>query len=379
MDLFNHQTRQTERFNNLFVIDGHQRNAVDKLTTGDIGATLKLKDTHVNDTLSEKELTTDVQPMQFPESRITMAVSSEDEKDAEKISEALHKLTEEDPTLIIEHSKELKQLLVGAQGELHLSVIKWYLENVYGLNLKFETPRISYRETINKPAEAQYRHKKQSGGAGQFAEVSIKIEPFVEGAPDPAGFHVRGREIYDLEWGGKLEFINCIVGGAIDARFIPSILKGIMEKMESGPLTKSPIRDVRVILYDGKMHSVDSNDLAFKLAGLNAFKEAFMQAAPSIMEPMYLLEVRLPEELLGDVLTDLQSRRGSILKIDSINGLQLVEAKVPLAEMDRYSTKLQSLTQGRARFSLRFDTYETVNNTVFDKLVNQEKEETVEA
>lgn len=378
-DLFNHQTRQSERFNNLFVIDGHQRNSVDKLTAGDIGATLKLKDTHVNDTLSEKELTSDVQPMEFPEARITMAVSSEDEKDAEKISEALHRLTEEDPTVKIEHSKELKQLLVGAQGELHLSVIKWYLENVYNLNLKFESPKISYRETINKPAEAQYRHKKQSGGAGQFAEVSIKIEPYAEGAPDPAGFHVRERQVHDLEWGGKLEFINCIVGGAIDARFIPSILKGIMEKMESGPLTSSPIRDVRVILFDGKMHSVDSNDLAFKLAGLNAFKDAFMQASPSIMEPMYLLEVRLPEELLGDVLTDLQARRASILKIDSLNSSQIVEAKVPLAEMDRYSTKLQSLTQGRARFSMSFDSYETVNNSVFEKLVGQSKEEIVDA
>ena len=367
-DLINHQTKQVERLNHLYVIDGHKREEVDKLTAGDIGATLKLKDTHTNQTLSEKEITHDVKPMTFPEPRIRTAVVAKSKGDEEKISDAFHKLREEDPTITVEFSRELKQMILGAQGELHLSVIKWMLENMYALDVDFVTPKVSYRETIQKPATAVYRHKKQSGGAGQFAEVHMKIEPYYEGMPDPEGFPIRDKQLVELDWGGNLQFINSIVGGAIDARFLPSILKGVLEKMENGPLTGSYIRDVRVIVFDGKMHTVDSNDIAFKIAGLNAFKEAFMNASPQLMEPMYDLEVIVPEELMGEVMTDLQSRRSIIMGIDAMGNNQIIKARTPLAELDRYTTSLQSLTQGRARFTQKFAEFAQVNSNLQSEL-----------
>ncbi len=368
MDLYNHQTQQNERLNQLFVIDGHKREQVKKLTAGDIGATLKLKNTKTNNTLSVKSIETDVLPMEFPEPRIRTAVVSNNKSDEEKIGEAFHKIMEEDQTVTFQYSKELKQLVLGAQGELHLSVIKWIIENIYGLSIGFETPRIPYRETIQKPAEADYRHKKQSGGAGQFGEVYIKIEPYYDGKPDPDGFNIRGKELIDLEWGGHLQFYNCIVGGAIDARFIPSVLKGVMEKMENGPLTGSYCRDIRVILYDGKMHSVDSNDIAFKMAGLNAFKEGFLKASPQLLEPIYEVQVKVPEDIMGDVMTDLQTRRAIIMGMDAKGNYQVINAKVPLAEMDRYTTSLQSITQGRASFSMKFGEYSPVSATLQQEL-----------
>ncbi len=367
-DLINHQTKQTERLNQLFVIDGHKREQVKKLTAGDIGATLKLKDTHTNQTLSLKGSGEDVMPMDFPDPRIRTAIVSNNKSDEEKLSEAFHKLSEEDPTITFEYSKELKQLILGAQGELHLTVIKWMLENLYGLSIGFETPRIPYRETIRKGAGADYRHKKQSGGAGQFAEVYLKVEPYHDGMAEPTGFNIRNKEVIDLEWGGKLVFYNCIVGGVIDARFIPSVLKGIMEKMENGPLTGSYIRDVRVMLYDGKMHAVDSNDIAFKLAGLNAFKNAFLDASPQLLEPVYDVEVKVPEDIMGDVMTDLQTRRAMIQGMDSKGNYQLINAKVPLAEMDRYTTALQSITQGRASFTMKFSDYAAVSANLQEEL-----------
>jgi elongation factor G len=376
-DLYNHQTEQMERLSHLFVMDGHKRSEVDSLTAGDIGATLKLKNTHTNNTLSDKKIVDDVMPIAFPDPRVYMAVIPEQEGEEEKISDAFHKIMEEDPTVTLEHSAELKQMIIGVQGELHLSVIKWMLENVYNLNVKFIAPRISYRETIQQPAIASYRHKKQSGGAGQFAEVYMKIEPYVEGAPNPKEYNVRGKEVIDLAWGGKLEFLNCIVGGAIDARFLPSILKGVMEKMENGPLTGSYIRDVRVIVCDGKMHSVDSNDIAFKMAGLNAFKEAFMNASPQLLEPVNLVTVTVPEELMGEVMTDLQSRRAMIMGMESEGNLQIINAKVPVAEMDRYSTSLQSLTQGRGRFTQKFEEYAAVNPALQKELQKVHSEDEV--
>ncbi len=364
MDLTNHNTQQVERFNQLFVIDGHKREPVKKLTTGDIGATLKLKDTHTNQTLSIKGSGKDVMPMEFPEPRIRTAVISKNKSDEEKLADAFHKITEEDPTVTFEYSRELKQLILGAQGELHLSVVKWILENVYGLEIEFEKPKISYRETIRKPANADYRHKKQSGGAGQFAEVYLKVEPYQEGMAEPTGFNIRDKQEIELGWGGKLVFYNCIVGGVIDARFIPSVLKGIMEKMENGPLTGSYIRDVRVMLYDGKMHQVDSNDIAFKLAGLNAFKKAFMAASPQLLEPVYEVEIKVPEDIMGDVMTDLQTRRAMIQGMDSKGNYQLIRSLVPLAEMDRYTTSLQSITQGRASFNMKFSDYAPVSTNL---------------
>ncbi|MGB0430760.1 MAG: elongation factor G [Bacteroidia bacterium] len=362
--LVNHQTGQTERLGQIFIVDGKKREKIEKLTAGDIGATLKLKNTHTNQTLSAKEILEDVMPMTFPDAKITTAVVSPNSNDEEKFSEAFHKLIDEDPTLSFEYSTELKQMILGAQGELHLNVVKWILKNQYNIEIEFEKPRISYRETIQKSAEAFYRHKKQSGGSGQFAEINIKIEPYFEGKPDPEGYHIRDKQLHDLEWGGKLQFYNCIVGGVIDARYIPSILKGVLEKMANGPLTGSYIRDVRVILFDGKMHPVDSNDMAFKMAGANAFRQAFLEASPQLLEPLYNLEVNTPDDIMGEVMTDLQSRRAMITGMDTNNNYQIIKAKVPLAELDNYVTALRSITQGRASFDMEFAEYAAVNSNL---------------
>jgi elongation factor G len=297
-----------------------------------------------------------------------VAVESTRKGDEEKLAQALHTLKEEDATIHVEVSAELKQTLLHCQGELHLQVIKWKLEHIHKLDVAFHKPRIPYRETIRKSAEAMYRHKKQSGGAGQFGEVHLRIEPWHEGMPDPAGLNVRGRDEYPLDWGGKLVYYNCIVGGAIDARFLPSILKGVMEKMTEGPLTGSYVRDVRVSVFDGKMHPVDSNDISFKLAGLKAFKEAFGHADPQILEPIYTVEVLCPAEITGGVMGDLQSRRAFVEGIDTEGHFQKIVAKVPLAEMHDYSSSLRSITQGRAKFRLQFHEYAVVPFEIQKKL-----------
>jgi elongation factor G len=286
----------------------------------------------------------------------------------------LQKIHQEDPTLEVGYSRELKQLIISGQGEMHLAVCKWFLEHMYKLHVEYKTPRISYRETIRKAATAMYRHKKQSGGAGQFGEVHLKVEPYYDGMPEPTEYSVRGKEIIDLDWGGKLAFYNCIVGGVIDARFIPSILKGVMEKMEEGPITGSYVRDVRVCVYDGKMHPVDSNDISFKIAGMMAFKEAFMNAEPTLLEPIYDLEVMVPEEIMGDVMGDLQTRRSMIMGIDAKGNFQVIKARTPLAELDRYSTTLRSLSQGRASFTQKFSEYVQVPFELQQKLAKQTQE-----
>jgi len=359
-ELINSQTGSVERFHQLFIMDGKTRNPIEGLVAGDIGATLKLKDTYTNQTLHAKGFDVTFQPIVYPAPRIQVAVVAKSKNDDEKIGEVLSKIHQEDPTLEVAYSKELKQLIISAQGELQLTVCKWMLENAYKLHVEFVTPKISYRETIHKPASASYRHKKQSGGAGQFGEVHLKIEPYYEGMPEPAEFNIRGKEVVELEWGGKLVFYNCIVGGVIDARFIPSILKGVMEKMEEGPITGSRVRDVRVMVYDGKMHPVDSNDISFKIAGMMAFKEAFMKAEPQLLEPMCDLEVRVPEEIMGDVMGDLQTRRALILGIDTSGNYQVIKARAPLAELDKYSTALRSLSQGRASFTQQLADYVAV-------------------
>ncbi len=379
IELTNHQTGQVERLNQLFVIDGHKREMVSKLATGDIGATLKLKDTQTNHTLRGTNTQLAIAPMEFPGAKITTAIVANNKSDDEKLGEVLHKIASEDPTVTIEYNRELQQLIIGCQGELHLSVVKWYLEHMYKLDVSYEKPRIPYRETIQKEAQSIYRHKKQSGGAGQFAEVHMRIEPYYEGMPDPEGVSVRGIEEVELEWGGKLAFYNCIVGGAIDARFLPSIMKGIMEKMQQGPLVGCFVRDVRVIVYDGKMHAVDSNDIAFKIAGMMAFKEAFVKANPRIMEPIQDLEIIVPEGLTGEVMTDLQTRRSIIQGIDTRGGYQVIKSKTPLAELDKYSTALRSLTQGRASFTSRFSEYTTVPAEIQKQLIEQYQNKLVEA
>ncbi len=372
-ELINSQTNSVERFHQLFIMDGKTRQPVDKLVAGDIGATLKLKDTYTNQTLHAKGFDVTINPIEFPQPRIRTAVVAKSKNDDEKIGEVLQKIHQEDPTLSVEYSRELKQLIVSGQGELHLTVCKWFLEKMYNLHVDFITPRISYRETIRKPSSANYRHKKQSGGAGQFGEVYLKIDPYYEGMPEPTEFSVRGKEVIDLEWGGKLAFYNCIVGGVIDTRFIPSILKGVMEKMEEGPITGSYVRDVRVLVHDGKMHPVDSNDISFKIAGMMAFKDAFMKAEPQLLEPIVDLEVSVPEEIVGDVMGDLQTRRSLIMGIDSNGNHQVIKTRTPLAELDRYSTTLRSLSQGRGTFSQRFAEFSPVPMEIQQKLAKEAK------
>jgi len=375
-DLVNNQTDSTERFNQLFIMDGKNKNAVDMLSAGDIGATVKLKDTHTNQTLHDKSVSFAIQPMEFPAPRITTAIHPKDKNDDEKLAEALREIHEEDPTILYEYSRELRQLILKGQGELHFTVTEWKLKNNHKIEIEFEKPRIPYRETIQKAADADYRHKKQSGGAGQFGEVWLHIQPYYEGMPNPANFNVRGKEVMDLDWGGKLVFYNCIVGGVIDARFIPSILKGVMEKMEEGPITGSYARDIAVFVYDGKMHPVDSNDISFKIAGAQAFKQAFIKADPKILEPIYNLEVMVPDELMGEVMTDLQTRRSIILGMDSKGLYKVIIAKTPLAEMYKYTTTLRSITQGRASFTTAFAEYAPVPMEIQQKLMKemQEKE-----
>ncbi|WP_299162326.1 translation factor GTPase family protein [uncultured Eudoraea sp.] len=367
--LVNSRTGDTEILNHLYIMDGKKRESVSKLEVGDIGATLKLKSTETNDTLHVAGKSITIKPIQYPEPRTRKAVSAVNKNEEEKLSDALKKIHSQDPTVVIEFSKELKQLILGCQGELHLATIKWILTNVYGVEANFEPPKIAYRETIQRSSNANYRHKKQSGGAGQFAQVNLKIEPWYEGMPDPEGFNIRGKEEVDLDWGGKLVFYNCIVGGVIDIRYLPSIKKGILEVMESGPLTGSYIRDVRVMVYDGKMHSVDSNDIAFKIAGAHAFREAFLNAKPKLLEPIQELTVKVPEEMVGSVMTDLQSRRSIIQGIDSIDHYQILKCAVPQSELYGYSTNLRSLTQGKATFNSAFSAFKAVPNNIQANLV----------
>jgi elongation factor G len=370
MELENETTGVTEKISQLFLVEGNKRSNVTELVAGDIGATLKLKNTHVNNTLHARGKNYELARIEFPPPNMTVAIETLKKGEEEKLSLALHQLREEDATLLVEVSQELKQTLIHCQGDMHLAVAKWKIEHSHKLEVKFVKPKIAYRETIRKMADANYRHKKQSGGAGQFGEVFMRIEPWYEGMPEPKDLNVRGRDVHDLDWGGKLVFYNCIVGGAIDARFLPSVLKGVMEKMHNGPLTGSYARDIRVCVYDGKMHPVDSNDISFKIAGLQAFRSAFQQADPQILEPIYHVEVLCPDDLTGAVMGDLQSRRAIVEGIDSEGHFQKVIAKVPLAEMNGYSSSLRSITQGRAKFKMHFKAYEAVPFDLQRKLID---------
>jgi elongation factor G len=369
--LINSRNDETEIINQLFIMDGKERQPVNRLTVGDIGATLKLKYTETNDTLASPKLPLTIKPIKFPQARIKKAVFAVNTKDEEKLSEALKKIHSQDPTVNISFSSEAKQLILACQGELHLATIDWTLKNIYGVEARFEKPKIAFRETIQRSSASNYRHKKQSGGSGQFAEVHLKIEPWDENMEEPQGFNIRGKEEIDLSWGGKLVFYNCIVGGVIDLRYLPSIMKGVLEVMEEGPLTGSYIRDVRVMVYDGKMHSVDSNDISFKIAGAHAFKEAFMNANPKLLEPVLELIVKVPEEMVGNVMTDLQARRSMIQGIENNNNYQVLKCLTPEAEMHGFSTDLRSLTQGRATFKSSFSSYQPVPTNVQKELVSQ--------
>lgn len=378
-DLTNMNRQSKERVSQLYVVAGKNREKVSELKAGDIGATVKLKETKVNHTLNDKGAEWIFPEMDFPNSKYRAAIRAENEADEEKLSESLNKIREEDPTIILEYSKELKQLIIHGQGEYHLNLmVKWQLDHIYKIPSEFITPKIPYRETITKAAQSMYRHKKQSGGAGQFGEVHMIIEPFVEGAPDPKTFKIQGREWtvnvrdkqeFELDWGGKLIFYNCIVGGVIDARFQPAILKGVMDKIETGPLTGCYARDIRICVYDGKMHPVDSNEISFKIAGAKSFSDAFKNAGAKIMEPVYDVEVLVPSDKMGDVMSDLQGRRAIIQGMSSEGGYEKITTRVPLAEMSKYSTALSSLTNGRANYTMSFAEYAPVPGDVQEDLL----------
>jgi elongation factor G len=357
LELVNESNGVIEKITQLFLMEGNKRIPVNELVAGDIGATLKLRNTHVNNTLHIKGKNYELPPIEFPAPNMTVAIEATKKGEEEKLALALHQLREEDPTLIVEVSSELRQTLLHCQGDMHLAVARWKIEHGARLEVRFDKPRIPYRETIRKAADSSYRHKKQSGGAGQFAEVHLRVEPWYEGMPDPVGLPVRGRETHELPWGGTLAYYNCVVGGAIDARFLPSILKGVLEKMHEGPLTGSYVRDVRVCVYDGKMHPVDSNDISFKIAGMMAFRQAFREADPQVLEPVYLVEVLSPDDLTGAVMGELQSRRGIVEGMDTEGHFQKIVARVPLAELHDFSSALRSITQGRAKFNMRFAEY----------------------
>ena len=383
-DLTNADRGSKERLGQIFCAAGANRMPVDQMVAGDIGCTVKLKDVKTGNTLNGKDCDNRFDFIKYPNPKYSRAIKAVKEADTEKMMTALTRMRQEDPTWIVEQSKELRQTIVRGQGEFHLRTLKWRLENIDKIQVEYSEPRIPYRETITKSAQAEYRHKKQSGGAGQFGEVHLIVEPYADGMPDPATYKVNGvetkmniksREEIDLEWGGKLVFINTVVGGAIDARFMPAILKGVMEKMERGPLTGSYARDVRVIVYDGKMHPVDSNELSFMLAARNAFSEAFKAAAPKILEPIYDLEVYVPADLTGDVMSDLQGRRALIMGMDMENGYQKLQAKIPLKELRNYSIALSSLTGGRASFTTKFASYELIPNDLQQQLISEHTEE----
>lgn len=379
-DLENVTRGGKERMAQIFTVCGQIRNSVDTLEAGDIGAAVKLKDVRTGNTLDEKGCDWQFDFIKYPAPKFIRAIKPVTESDSEKMMAILTRMHEEDPTWVIEQSKELKQTLVKGQGEFHLRTLKWRIENNEKLPIEFQEPKIPYRETITKAARADYRHKKQSGGSGQFGEVHLIIEPYTEGMPEPDTYkfgnqeyklNVRDKQEIPLEWGGKLVVYNCIVGGAIDARFIPAIVKGLMDRMEQGPLTGSYARDVRVMIYDGKMHPVDSNEISFRLAGRNAFSQAFKQANPKILEPVYDVEVLTPSDTMGDVMSDLQGRRGMIMGMASENGIEKLNAKVPLKEMSSYSTSLSSITGGRSSFSMAFSSYELVPGDVQEKLLKE--------
>ena len=378
-DLSNADRGSKERIGQIYACAGANRIPVNQLCAGDIGCTVKLKDVKTGNTLNGKDTEQHFDFIKYPNSKYSRSIKAVNSAETEKLMAAMLKMRQEDPTWVVEQSKELRQTIVHGQGEFHLRTLKWRLENNEKIQVQFGEPKIPYRETITKMARAEYRHKKQSGGAGQFGEVHLIVEPYAEGMPDPTTYkfngqefkmNIKGREEVNLEWGGKLVFINSVVGGAIDARFMPAILKGIMERMESGPLTGSYARDVRVIVYDGKMHPVDSNELSFMLAARHAFSEAFKNAGPKILEPIYDLEVYVPSDFMGDVMSDLQGRRALIMGMDSEAGYQKLQAKIPLKELSNYSIALSSLTGGRASFTTKFASYELVPNDIQQQLID---------
>lgn len=372
--LVNQMNGETERISRVFIVNGKDREEAGELIAGDLGVTVKLKNSHTNNTLNAEGTEHQITRIKFPQAKTRMAVVPPNKADFEKLTNALHTIQEEDPTFILEYNPELKQTIIHGQGMMHFEMVQDRIKNMYGIDMILERPKIQYRETISKKADAQYRHKKQSGGAGQFAEIHMRLEPYSPDSPLATDLNVRKEELIELDWGGHLHFVWCIVGGSIDNRFINAIKKGIMQKMEEGPLTGSYCQDIRVYVYDGKMHPVDSNDMAFQLAASAAFSEAFKKAAPKIMEPLYDLEVLCDSNAMGDVMTDLQARRAMINGIDNVGHYRQIKARVPVAEMYGFSQSLRSITQGKAKFQRFFSEYQMMPHDAQEKLISQEDE-----
>ncbi|MBQ9185432.1 MAG: elongation factor G [Bacteroidales bacterium] len=386
-DLVNPETGNGERLSAIYAVAGAKKEKVTSINAGDMGCTMKLKAGKTDVTLAASGQEA-VCHMVFPDAKYRCAVKALDKNDEAKVGDALNKIAAQDPTITVEYSKELRQTILCGMGEQHINLVKWRVNNEFKLQIELYAPKVPYRETITKIATAQYRHKKQSGGAGQFGEVHLLVCPYVEGQEAPKNFKIDGKDtvfnfksqdISELEWGGKLEFYNCVVGGSIDLGFMPAILKGIKSKMEEGPLTGSYARDIRVYVYDGKMHPVDSKEIAFIIAGRNAFKEAFRNAGPKILEPIYDVDILTPNDYVGPCMSDLNGRRGMIINQDMEKGFTVLHARVPLAELYRYSTTLSSLTGGAATFTMKFAEYQPVPADVQTKLLAeyaaQEKEE----
>lgn len=359
MDMVNDSNGKAERLAQIFVMRGKDRKEVGKLHAGDFGAVVKLKDTHTNNTLSSKAFPVVLPPIEFPEPVISMALVARQKGDEDKIATGLHSLHEEDPTFVVRVDGELHQTVISGQGELHLEIITRRLKAKYGVEVEMVEPKIPYRETIKGRAnEVEYKHKKQTGGRGQFGHVWIKVEPLVQG--------------------GGFEFEDAIVGGVVPGRFIPAVQKGIVEAMETGVVAGYKVVDVKVTLFDGSYHDVDSDEHSFKIAGRMAFKKGFKEARPIILEPIYEIEVRVPEDYMGDVMGDISSRRGKILGMDSDGVTQIIRANVPLKELFRYSTTLRSMTQGRGIHRQKFDHYEETPREVAEKIIAEHARQKVE-
>ena len=376
LDLEDPATGNKERFSAIYAVAGSKKESVPALKAGDFGCVVKLKNGKSSTTLSAIGSGIAYDKIAYPAPKYRCAIKAKVQQEDQKLGDALKKIASQDPTTIVEYSKELRQTILSGNGEQHINVTKWRLNNEFGVEVELFAPKVPYRETITKVAQAQYRHKKQSGGAGQFGEVHLLVCP-AEGELNTkfkidgkdTQLPIKSQDITELEWGGRLEFYNCVVGGAIDLSFMPAILKGIKERMVEGPLTGSYARDIRVFVYDGKMHPVDSKEIAFIIAGRNAFREAFRNAGPKILEPIYNVEVMTPAEYQGAVMSDLQNRRGILGDLGADKGFSILRARVPLAELYRYSTTLSSLTSGSATFTMEFADYQPVPGDVQTKLL----------
>lgn len=370
-ELENYKTGETERLSQLYVSNGKERESVGSLVAGDIGVALKLHESHTGDTLNQEGTKRAIAPMQFPPHKMRLAVKPPAKSDVDKLTRALHTIQEEDPTVEVKYNPEIKQTIIHGQGQMHFDIIKYHVKNLYDLDIEYERAKIPYRETISKSADAQYRHKKQSGGSGQFAEIHMRIEPYSEGMDYPSDLNVKKDDLTDLPWGGKLSLLWCIVGGSIDSRYFNAVKKGIMQVMEDGPQLGVHCQDIRVSVYDGKMHSVDSNDMAFQIASSQAFSQAFMEAKPSVLEPLYDLEVLCGSDEVGEVMGDLQSRRAMIMGIDADGHYQKITAKVPVPELFGFAAALRTIAQGKAKFKRTLSGYQPMDKTEQSKLIGE--------